>query len=107
MPRGPYPSTPRDTPEGRERTCSRPLKKDRMISCPKGAILNRDDLATAADAAQLAAEYLESIFRAETPLPKRASTVRRERIMSLGLRARTFRKHLKAIQRVRKVKTRV
>jgi len=77
-----------------------------MISCAKGAILNHDDLRVAAAAAQLAAEYVESLFRAQRPLGKRATSAEREHRVALGLSAREYRRHLRNIERVRKAKRR-
>jgi hypothetical protein len=77
-----------------------------MVPCQKGAILNHGDLKVSAAAAELAAEYCESILRAETPLGRRANPEERELLIALGLSARAYRRHLRSIERVRKAKRR-
>jgi hypothetical protein len=72
-----------------------------MTPCPKGAILNHDDLKIAAASAQLAAEFVEGIIDTETPHGRRATPKARERLKALRTSAREYRTHLRKIEGVR------
>jgi hypothetical protein len=77
-----------------------------MKRCPFGAIFTHDDLKIAAAAAQLAAEYVDSIIRAERPHARKLTTVEREHLNDLRGSAREYRNHLRKLERVRKAKRR-